>query len=402
MAENGNGRGAGRRANGGPMKIAVVIQRYGKEITGGSESLCRETVRRLAQRHAITVYTTTALDYVTWRDHYPEGESIDDRVTVRRFRSLRERDQESFNRYSDWIYANEHADDDERKWLELQGPYCPELIEALRTDQGHYDAFLFYTYLYYPTVEGLKVVDRPVVMVPTAHREPAASLRMYRDVYRRPDGFVFNTHAEKRLVDEAYQPPARFREVAGVGISVPEALGRDMRLETPSLLYAGRIDSGKGCAELIEFFIRFRVHVMPCHLYFMGSLHMQLPQHPEIHYLGYVSEQEKFAAYGAATVTVVPSRLESLSIVALEAMAMGRPVLVSGGSDVLRDHCLRSNAGLFYDNFDEFGETLSLLLRHRELAASMGENGRRYVRENYTWERILEKYERTLQKASHP
>ncbi len=354
-------------------------------------------MRRLARKHQITVYTSTALDYVTWRNEYRPGSSDDEGVTVRRFAVERQRDQESFNHFSDWIYANRHSDEDEKRWLEDQGPLCPELVAAFQVEQDRYDAVIFYTYLYYPTVECLRLVSRPCLLVPTAHREPAARLRMFGEVYRRPDGLVFNTHAEGRLVQEMYHPPCKHRQVAGVGITPPSRQQGKLKLARPSILYAGRIDAGKGCAELVEFFVRFRVYQMPCNLYLMGSLQMRLPKHPSIHYLGYLSEEDKFAAYRGADVTAIPSRFESLSIVALESLYCGTPILVNAGSEVLREHCTRSNAGLFYENFDEFAETLGYMLRRGDVAAELGGRGKRYVAENYTWDKVLARYDAALQ-----
>jgi glycosyltransferase involved in cell wall biosynthesis len=55
---------------------------------------------------------------------------------------------------------------------------------------------------------------------------------------------------------------------------------------------------------------------------------------------------------------MMPSRFESLSMVALEAWALGRPVLANGACDVLKGQCIRSNAGLYYESYQEFAETL--------------------------------------------
>ena len=63
---------------------------------------------------------------------------------------------------------------------------------------------------------------------------------------------------------------------------------------------------------------------------------------PRIRHLGYVSDADKFAAIAAADVLIMPSRYESLSMVALEAWALGRPVLANARCDVLVGQCLRS------------------------------------------------------------
>jgi hypothetical protein len=94
----------------------------------------------------------------------------------------------------------------------------------------------------------------------------------------------------------------------------------------------------------------------------------------------------------AAEVLIMPSYFESLSMVALEAWALGKPVLANGKCDVLRGQCVRSNAGLYYDSGAEFMETLSTLERNRWLAASLGRNGRQFFRDHYDWPVIERKY----------
>jgi len=88
---------------------------------------------------------------------------------------------------------------------------------------------------------------------------------------------------------------------------------------------------------------------------------------------------------------VLASEFESLSLVVLESMIMGRPVLVNGKCKVLRGHCTKSNAGLYFENYAEFEGALSYLLSHPEQYEQMRENGKRYVQENYDWDVILDK-----------
>ena len=72
--------------------------------------------------------------------------------------------------------------------------------------------------------------------------------------------------------------------------------------------------------------------------------------------------QERLQALEAATVVVVPSPYESLSLLALESFAVGTPILANARSEVLVDHCQKSNAGLYYADRDEFVESLKLLV----------------------------------------
>ena len=124
------------------------------------------------------------------------------------------------------------------------------------------------------------------------------------------------------------------------------------------------------------------------------------PKHPRIHHLGFLEDQDKYDAMAAAELLIMPSYLESLSMVALEAWAMGKPVLANAKCDVLQGQCIRSNAGLFYDNFHEFAETLRAIDAGPSLQAALGRNGRAFFERNYAWPVIEKKYVDMLEQLS--
>jgi Glycosyl transferases group 1 len=124
----------------------------------------------------------------------------------------------------------------------------------------------------------------------------------------------------------------------------------------------------------------------------IGNPLIPIPDHPRIHHLGFVNDQDKFDALAAAELLIMPSYLESLSMVALEAWALGKPVLANGKCDVLRGQCVRSNGGLYYETFDEFIETLKAIDMGPALASTLGRNGRDYFTRHYTWPVIERKY----------
>ena len=409
------------------------MQRYGVEILGGSEYHCRLVAEHLSSRHEIEVLTTCAREYTTWENVYPEGADRIKGVTVRRFANAKTRDLESFNAYSDWIFTNPHTAKDEENWLEQQGPWCPALIEYLEQKHKSYDALIFFTYLYAPTVLGLRVDPKRSILVPTAHDEPAIRLDMYRDVFAKPSVIAYNTNVERSFLRNLFTINAKMEETVGCGIDLPPHLNhshdvpaernrlekpdnelsqsssvldrgtvfrRRHRLYGPFALYGGRIDPGKGCEELIEYFSTYAANEGQGTLALMGIKLMPIPDEPFIRFAGMLSEIERLEALEAATVVVVPSPYESLSLLALEAFAVGTPVLANARSDVLTDHCQRSNAGLYYANRDEFVESLKLLVEDPELQAAMGRNGRSYVGANYGWNIILEKYERMISAVS--
>jgi glycosyltransferase involved in cell wall biosynthesis len=426
------------------MKLGIIVQRYGTEVLGGSEHLCRLLAERLAAQHEVDVLTTCARDYVTWKNEYPEGADRIKGVTIRRFATSRTRDQESFNRYSDWIFRNEHTRADEMEWLKQQGPWCPSLLEYLRKNQQQYDVLVFFTYLYAPTVLGLEINPGKSVLVSTAHDEPAIRLEIFKDVFAKPAAICFLTDSERRFVQETFPDRSLITEVTGVGVDVPPqqpfgrlaaqpdddhssagavsaedgapqndeeapprgysshllargaAFRRRHRLYGPVALYGGRIDPGKGCEELIEYFSSFIGEGGDATLALMGVKLMALPEEPFIRFAGLLSDGERAQALEAATVVLCPSPYESLSLLALEALAVGTPILCNARSAVLVEHCIASNGGLYYADRDEFVEALKLLVADERLRQALGRNGRDYVRRHYRWEVVLGKYERIL------
>ena len=119
---------------------------------------------------------------------------------------------------------------------------------------------------------------------------------------------------------------------------------------------------------------------------------MPIPQHPRIHHLGFLPDEDKFDAIAASDLLIMPSYFESLSMVALEAWALGRPVLANGRCDVLKGQCIRSGAGLYYERYEEFAETLYALESNGPLHTRLGRNGRDYFTQHYTWPVIERKY----------
>jgi glycosyltransferase involved in cell wall biosynthesis len=383
------------------MKIAIIVQRYGPDITGGSEHLCRMVAERLAHNHEVDVLTTCAKDYISWKNEYPSGRTSLNGVTVYRFPTTRTRDLESFNKFSDQLYNKPHSIDDELKWLDDQGPVAPGLIDFLKSMHRTYDRLLFYTYLYYPAYYGLQIAPEKSVLVPTAHDEPAIRLNIFREVFSKPYGLIYNTHAEKQFTQTFFNP-TQLQQVAGVGVDPPMQINKRTFKQKQGLMenyfyYGGRIDAGKGCQELVDFYLqKKRKNVDLPLLMLSGHLSMELPRDRSIIYLGYLSEQEKWEALMGASFTIIPSVMESLSLLLLESFATKTPVLVKEGSAVLKDHCIKSNGGLFYNDYDEFSSCIDYLLDRPHIHHLLGVNGRKYVEKYYTWPRVISIYEQVL------
>lgn len=390
----------------GRPRVAFVVQRYGEGITGGSESLARAVAERLAGEYRIEVLTSCARDYVTWRNELPEGLSELNGVAVRRFPVTEERDLQAFNRFAEPLYERLTSPQEEQEFLRRQGPHLPGLVEHLRSEAAGYHALVFFTYLYYPTVAGLQAAGGRSVLVPTAHDEPPLRFGVYDQAFATPRALAFCSGPEGELVAQRFGLAGRPHAVTGIGVEVPEKpeveafrIRHDVR--GPYAVYAGRIDAGKGCAEMLDHYRRYRESTRgAAELLLLGRLAMPEPTQPGVRYLGFLSEGEKFAALAGARAVICPSPYESLSIVLLEGLALGTPALATARSAVLVDHCRRSQAGLWYATADEFAEALDLLADEGPLREAMGANGRAYVAEHYRWDAVLARYRQLIEAAA--
>lgn len=388
------------------MKISIVIQRYGADVGGGAERHCRGVAEGLARRrHDVEVVTTCARSYLTWANAYPEGIDRVEGVRIRRFRTDRERRMDSFNRLSAELFGRPHELQDELAWVEAQGPYAPRLLDYVHSVADERDALLFFTYLYYPTVHGVHAAPERTVLVSTAHDEPPLYLDCYEAVFTLPAGLIFGTRAERDLVLRRFGDLETPHRVVGVGIDDLEELLKRPSTEPPSsgspsagsqptLLYLGRVEGGKGVEELIDFVDRFRRDGGPAvRLWLVGDLAMEVPRRQWIEATGLVSEEEKIRRLRRATVVVAPSAMESFGLVPLEAMAAGTPVLVNAACEPAVEHCRRGGGGLFFRDYAEFREALSLLLDDSRLREALAAQGARYVADNFDWPEIIRRYE---------
>ncbi len=388
------------------MRLAFVVQRYGTEVVGGAELHCRWIAEHLALRHQVEVLTTTATDYLSWQNVLPAGTTQVNGVTVRRFPVARERREDVFFPVANQVCFFEHTDEEERRWLEEHGPVTPGLVEHLRANEKDYDAIVFFSYRYWTTYFGMQVAPHKSLLVPTAEHDRVLYLRLFREFFRLPAAIVFNTPEERDLIERVTENEGLPGEVVGTGIDRPAVVPVDevaprLDLLGDYVVYVGRIEPEKGCAVMIDHFLRWQRETRATTtLALFGRSTMTFSENAHVRLMGVVPDGEKLAAIARARALVMPSRHESLSMVVLEAWMMGRPVLVNGDCEVLRGQVLRANGGLYYRRYEEFAAAMDVLVEEPGLADRLGGQGQAYFRENYAWERILEKYERLLARAA--
>ncbi|HVM53459.1 MAG TPA: glycosyltransferase family 4 protein [Acidimicrobiales bacterium] len=385
-------------------KIAYVTPRYGAEIVGGAENAARKLAERLVADLGweVEALTTCAVDNRSWANDYPEGTVEVNGVRVHRFPNAAGRDP-GFDRFSRKILEQPFraAPRDQDRWIQMQGPHSPALLDAVAASDA--DLLVFGPYLYEPAVRGIPAVARRAVFHPAAHDEAPIHLPIYRRVFTSARGLVFWTNTERRLVERLFAVASSPQIVLGLGVDDGEgdpaaaraALGLGDR---PFLLYQGRIDDGKGTTVLAEFFAAYkRRRPGPLALVLSGPVDDRPPEHPDIMVPGMVEDSTMWGLFRGAEVYVHPSAYESFSIVLMDAWEAGRPALVNARCEVTREHCLRSGGGLWFGDYATFEVALDRLLGDAALRARLGQRGQAYVEANYRWPALIERYRRFLE-----
>jgi hexosyltransferase len=383
-------------------KILFVVQRYGLEVNGGAELHCRQLAERLKDDYDVSVLTTCAIDYVTWKNEYKEGIEHINGVKVIRKKVDFERNQKKFNKISAKLNNEKDNINLGIEWQEAQGPHSAELIKYLEDHKDDYDVIIFLTYLYYTTYFGLKVAPEKSILIPTAHDEPPIYYSIFNETFNLPKAILYSTTTERDFVNKRFKNDYIESDIVGLGVDINENaqdidLEKTFGIKDDYVVYVGRIDESKGCKEMFEYFLEYKkTYNSNLKLVLAGKSAMEIPRNKDIVTLGFVSEDEKVNLIKKSKLLILPSKFESLSLSTLEAMYLKVPVLLNGKCEVLKQHAILSNGGLYYENKWEFLETLNYLIGNFEIAERMGENGRKYVNENYKWDVIIKKLKETI------
>lgn len=408
-------------------KIAIVVQRYGKEVNGGAELHARLLVERLKKRYQVDVLTSCSLDYHKWDNHYPSGEEMIDGVRVLRFINENE-DRKKARRLSRYLRGNllyyntkyklsniftlsfrrfryrkrENHEQIFDLWIERHGPVSKKMMSYIAQEKHKYKAFIFFSYLFYPTFFGLQEAAEKSVLIPTAHNEPLFYFSGFGRMFSLPRFIMYNTESEKILVESTYPGTRKIKsDIAGVGFDRPILdKSKEPPISSPYFVYIGRIDVNKGCKELIDYFSKMNKPGVK--LVMIGKNHLKTTvKNDNIIFTGFIDEEEKLSYLQHSQALIIPSRYESLSMVTLEAMSAGKPVLANGHCEVLRLHIEQSEAGFVYYNEKDFivqiNKIMSLSDHDKQ---GIAQNGRSYVERNFQWENIMRKFDAAIDYVS--
>lgn len=404
--ENAAKDGPARRPR---RRVAVVVQRFGAGGVGGAEWHAAQLVECLRERHDVTVLTSCARDPMTWAMELEPGATMEGGLRVHRFAHPRRnaahrarvplRHKLRMASKGLWdalgvprVGQPTGADlGDGHDFLRQQGPACAGLLDELERGKAQYEAVVFFTALYHPTAEGLPLWGARSLLVPTLHDEKPMYLPWFHRVFSAAGVTLFNTRAEAELARRLYGPSVGASRIVGapVAVSPPESAAIDAvraRYKLPEryLVYVGRIEKGKGCAKLLQAWERAASAAPGAALVFVGKGSMSIAESAQTRCTGFVSDAERDALVAGAAALVMPSRLESLSLVLLEATALGVPVLANGRSEVLAGHVADSGAGEVYRGPGDLRAKLLHMLNLPEPERRrLGAAGQRYVHERY-------------------
>ena len=381
-------------------RIEFVNQRYGEEVLGGSETYTRKMAEALAKEVTfdVDVLTSKAVDFVTWEDYFQKDTEVLNKVTVRRF-SVKSKRNRLIQRSSQILMHNFglHPRELEERRLIARGPYLPSLVEYIKENKDKYDAFVFVTYMYYPAYFGAKEVYGKAFFVPTAHDEEPIYMNIFHDLFNKVKGIVYLTEEEKKFVNNQFKNENVPSIVNGMGIEIPaadksEELKKEKNLPKNYIVYCGRIEENKGCKMLIEYIKKYNEETDDkIGLVLTGKSNMTIPEDENIKYLGFVSDEDKFAAMKGAKVICLPSEFESFSITLLEGMGCHKPALVNKKSEVLNAHIENSHGGFAFDGYEEFKDSLNKIL-DENTNKELGEKAAEYVNGKYSMEAVIKEF----------
>lgn len=400
-------------------RAAIVVQRYGDGIVGGAESLCQQVAEKLVGEcgWSITVYTTRAVDYVSWRNEMPVFNEHCRGVKVRRFSVLFPRSLWLFGFFNHKItplllkwskrgkFLRRLAYQLEKIWIILQGPFCPGLVKALKQDAKAYDKIFFFTYLYYPSIFGAKALkDKTFALIPTAHDEPPFYFQHSAELLRSSAAVLVNIKPEQQLIEARLGHPLSTIRTAGLGFTLKAELD-DAHVflppcEGPYILYLGRQCKAKGVETLIEDF-RAYLSLNPSsrlNLVLVGKKDagFSWSSHDRIHDLGFVDDRQKFLLIKASLCVVNPSSMESLSMIAIEAMVCKKPLLLNRDSEVLDYYCEQNTSCYGYRGSADFCAKLAEIQAvnwEQSHQIDQLESTKNWAEGNFSWSSVLKVYE---------
>jgi glycosyltransferase involved in cell wall biosynthesis len=387
------------------LKIIIVTPWFG-EFSGGAEVLARGLAVELNKRAVETIVFTTCSKspYDSWwDDFYEEGVYKVYGVQTHRFsvnnsRGLYESAVEKY------VKGGELSEKEKEDFFisSINSDRLTKTIGSYLADGWETIALPYFQGLTHTLVKNW---PGRISIIPCFHDEDQFYWETTRMLLRNAKHVFFNSIEEKSLCIKIYGKAVGRKIVEGVvtggGAEAPlSAKHARMKTVLPEsyFLFVGRKDKGKNVHNLCDWFLRYRnKHVTKTKLIFVGGGDASiLPEVGSISDYGVLGEGEKADVVMRSKGVINLSEKESFSLVIMESWLQGKPVVVSGNCEVTKGHVIRANGGLYPRDADEFGACLSFLENNPAVADMLGNNGKAYVENCFSYDKVLEKYLRVL------
>lgn len=383
-------------------KIGFVVPWHGQNIPGGAEMALRGVTEHLHKAGiSIEILTTCVREFTAdWNENFHKpGLTEENGIPVRRFK-VRKRNVDAFNRVNIKLMNDESLTSAEEEIFCREMINSPDMYKYIEQHKNEYHCFVGIPYMFGPVYQMCKICPEKAVLIPCFHEEAYIYMDVFKKAFSSIQGMIFNAEPEKILAERVYHTAGQKLITPGLGLDTglvydEERFRAKYDIWEPFILYAGRKDVGKNIYTLIRYFAEYKKrNKNNLKLVLIGGGSVKLPKsvHGDVYDLGFVPIQDKYDAYGAALTLCQPSKHESFSFVIMESWLCKRPVLVHKGCDVTKHFAVTSQGGFYFDNYFEFEGQVNYYIEHPDTASKMGENGRKFVLENFDWDIVTRKY----------
>lgn len=382
-------------------KIYFITPWFGSR-SGGAEIYVEKISHFLAEKNLpITVLTTTSKSpFDDWdKDYYSAGEESVGKLKLIRF-PVDPRCLPTYIEYYNLISKGTQISQEQEE-LYFSNTIRSSAMEKYISENKKDSLFFSIPYPYGVSYFGGVAALPNLIPIPCLHNEPTAWFKITKDLFEKSLGILFLTVPEKQLATTVYSLKGKPNTVIGGGIpnninASPERFKKQFGIDEPFILYVGRKVPGKGIDVLLDFWTKLKEeNKIKCKLVIIGGGELPNIINPSLYDivdLGSAEETTKYDAIAACLALVHLSTKESLSIVLLEAWSLNKPVIVSELCPVTSYQVLNSLGGISIKDYYDFKISVNSLLTNPHLAKKMGENGKKYVEQYYTWEKVAESF----------
>ena len=383
-------------------KIAFVIPWFAEGIPGGAESELCGLVKHLSEYGMeLEVLTTCVEQFASdWSyNYYTPGMDTTSNIPIRRF-PVKKRNQKVFDKIN-WKFINNIP-----VTLKEEDIFLKEMVNSsalyryISKNKDEYSLFVFIPYMFGTTYFGCQICPEKTILIPCLHDESYAYMTRFKEVFSKIRGMIFHSKPEFQLAESIYDLSDVESSVLGEGLDTnisgdSQRFREKYNIKDDFIIYAGRKDTGKNVDTLINYFSTFLArNPQKIKLVIIGGGYIDIPDKAknDILDLGYIPLQDKYDAFAASLLLCQPSLNESFSLAIMESWLCGRPVLVHEKCLVTKGFVIESSGGLYFSGYADFEGCLNYFILNNKIANTMGNLGKKFVKDNFTWDIIVDRY----------